>query len=182
MAKRVARLGGATGNLRIQTARYTLRYQVEHEMPFIAAQQLALNNAIRVKLSHLYQTRPRDTLWYSFGLKMLLDYKSVVRSWAMGRSRVAFRKALAERGYDQDGRAISSFPRAATEETKIAGLRGSVDFTVREEVVTAKSSDIEKDMREIVDKIIRVMLHAPKAGTGKLKQRVLWDNKQPKRK
>ncbi|RAH66816.1 chitin biosynthesis protein [Aspergillus aculeatinus CBS 121060] len=139
-------------------------------MPFIAAQQLALNNAIRVKLSHLYQTRPRDTLWYSFGLKMLLDYKSVVRSWAMGRSRVAFRKALAERGYDQDGRAISSFPRAATEETKIAGLRGSVDFTVREEVVTAKSSDIEKDMREIVDKIIRVMLHAPKAGTGKLKQ------------
>ncbi|PYH79864.1 hypothetical protein BO82DRAFT_247106, partial [Aspergillus uvarum CBS 121591] len=132
-----------------------IRYQVVHEMPFIATQQLALNSPARVKITHLYENRPRDTLWSSFGLRLLLDYKSVVRSWAMGRSRVAFRKALADRGYDQDGRAISSFPRPTAEATQIAGLRGSIDFTVREEVITAKSPDIEKDMREIVDRIIK---------------------------
>ncbi|PYI21737.1 hypothetical protein BO86DRAFT_348959 [Aspergillus japonicus CBS 114.51] len=177
MARGAARLGGPT-ELRFNSARYTIRYQVVHEMPFIAAQQLALHNPASVKISHLYKNRPRDTLWSSFGLRLLLEYKSVVRSWAMGRSRVAFRKALADRGYDQDGRAISSFPRPAAEATQIAGLRGSIDFTVREEVITAKSPDIEKDMREFVDRIIKVMLHAPKAGTGFLKQRILWDNKR----
>ncbi|PYH45358.1 uncharacterized protein BP01DRAFT_49872 [Aspergillus saccharolyticus JOP 1030-1] len=164
--------------LRLQGALYTLDYQVEHKMPFIATQQLAMNNnPVRLKIAHMYKTRPRDTLWYSMSHRLLLSRKSVVRTWALGRSRVAFRKALEERGYDRDGRAIPSVPRAKEEEKRLTSLRGTADFTVREEVIKAKFSDIEKDMRHIVDRMIKTSLAAPVADKDKVspvQQRVLY--------
>ncbi|RAL11022.1 uncharacterized protein BO97DRAFT_110648 [Aspergillus homomorphus CBS 101889] len=155
--------------LRLKTALYGINYHTDHIMPYIARSQLLLpKNPVKCKISHLYQNRPRDTLWYSMSHSMISSYKSVVRSWALGRSRVAFRKAMEARGYDRDGRAISSFAREPQEAKHIDGLRGTLNVIIQEPVLNAKSSEIERDMDLIVHEVIQTMLKDPNVKKGKV--------------
>ncbi|GMF79212.1 hypothetical protein F9C07_2108387 [Aspergillus flavus] len=140
------------------TKQFTLRYVPKHVISPIASRYLASpTNPIRFKIQHLYATRDRTTLWWRVSLQHLQQQKRVVRSWCARRVRIAFQRALKERGFDTEGRRIrpSSGEGAAVSDGEGDNLVGSVDILVRPQCVQEDYATVQADMNTLVDSLIQ---------------------------
>ncbi|KAE8159410.1 hypothetical protein BDV40DRAFT_241450 [Aspergillus tamarii] len=140
------------------TKQFTLRYVPKHVISPIASRYLASPiNPIRFKIQHLYATRDRTTLWWRVSLQHLQQQRRVVRSWCARRVRIAFQRALKERGFDTEGRRIrpSSDESGALSEGNCDNLVGSVDILVRPQCVQEGYAAVQADMDSLVDSLIQ---------------------------
>ncbi|KAE8349012.1 hypothetical protein BDV28DRAFT_142097 [Aspergillus coremiiformis] len=139
------------------TKQFTLRYVPKHVISPIASRYLASPiNPIRFKIQHLYAQRDRNTLWWRVSVQHLQQHKRVVRSWCARRVRLAFRRALKERGFDAEGQRIGSDMdgNIGTSEGKNDNLIGSIDIYVRSQCVQEAYSVVQADMNSLVDSLL----------------------------
>lgn len=92
--------------------------------------------------------RPRDCLWWTVAASLNISKKSAVRRWATRRISNAFRAALQEKGFDQEGR---------VEENGLTDLRQDLRGSLRMDI-TARSlinerTVIETEMRRLVEQL-----------------------------
>ncbi|KAJ6151276.1 hypothetical protein N7470_007870 [Penicillium chermesinum] len=103
----------------------TLRYTPKNVIPPVAARYMSAPfHPIRPKITHMYQTRDKNTLWWRTSVTSLHSEKKVVRSWCARRARSAFRHALAKQGFDEFGRPL---PDSNQQEI----FKGSMEVIVR---------------------------------------------------
>ncbi|KAE8372256.1 hypothetical protein BDV26DRAFT_104827 [Aspergillus bertholletiae] len=137
------------------TKQFTLRYVPKHVISPIASRYLASPiNPIRFKIQHLYATRDRTTLWWRVSLQHLQQQRRVVRSWCARRVRLAFQRALKERGFDAEGRRIKPSSDEPSE-GKDGNLVGSIDILVRPQCIQENYATVQADMNSLVDSLIQ---------------------------
>ncbi|KAJ5092558.1 hypothetical protein NUU61_007428 [Penicillium alfredii] len=126
-----------------------LRYWNRPIMPPVASRYLGSPlHPIRPKISHIYASRDRDTLWWRVSIAPLQSLKRVVRSWCGRRVRLAFRQALHQQGFDELGRAIPS------EFSPKEDLTGSLEITIRTPCVQASFETVQKDANHLLENIL----------------------------
>lgn len=137
------------------TSQFTLRYN-PHQVPSPTAllYMTSPSNPLRPKITHMYATRDRNTLWWRVSVNQL-SFKKVVRSWCARRVRAAFRQALLDRGFDGEGRKIvqdaEGGPKVET------GLKGTAEIIVHPASIKAEHADVQKEINSLVDTLLQKM-------------------------
>ncbi|EAW08854.1 uncharacterized protein ACLA_097960 [Aspergillus clavatus NRRL 1] len=154
---------------------FVMRYVPQTKIPPVAARYLGSNtNPIRVKVQDMYTHRNPETLWWRVSLQPLQSFKRVVRSWGARRARLAFRQALAARGFDPEGRRLVSQAQGSeTEQQSLQGLKGSLEFIVRPQSVKDEYAAVRKEM----DYLLHTLLTHLRAGERQAKSRTRKEGK-----
>ena len=151
------------------TSLFILKYSPKLANPPVAHRYLeAPNHPLRPKIAHMYAHRDTDTLWWRIGKQKLQPFRGVVRSWCARRARIAFRQALAARGFDREGRKIQSHARG--EDTTAAtaglvlerGLVGSVEIVLLPPCMKEKFPTVQEQMASMLDTLIQEIARSPK--------------------
>lgn len=144
----------------VSTNLFMLRYNWKHIRNHVANRYLrSPTHPISPKIAHMYAHREENNLWWTVSVQPLMPYRRVVRSWCARRTRVAFKQALKERGFNREGR--MSLDKTATtaatpSETEIPGdgLTGTVELIVYPPCVKEKFPVIQKEMSSMVDTLL----------------------------
>ncbi|RJE19191.1 hypothetical protein PHISCL_08468 [Aspergillus sclerotialis] len=134
------------------SANFAFRYEPTFVVPFIAGRYLMSQlHCLRPKLDHFYRNCDRQVLsWMVRSSIKRTEYKQAPRVWAHRRTRVAFRNALKERGFDPQGKRIGNTPGAVLE----GDFTGSLTILIRKECVTQDFPTIQKDLSQLLDRVL----------------------------
>jgi hypothetical protein len=142
-------------------------YTIENAIQPIAARCLNAGrpHPLEPRIKYLYETRERGILWWSVTHSEVYHLKRVVRSWCARRLRNAFRDALRDRGFDEDGRLLVLDSNGNIIDKKNR-LKGTLELRMRNRLVEAKYVDVVEQAGRIVDEL-RYQHLRPKQTTGK---------------
>lgn len=158
----------------VSTELFLLKYSPKISTPPVAKRYLAVpNHALRPKIAHMYAHRDRNTLWWRVAKGPLQSYNGVVRSWCARRTRLAFKQALAARGFDEEGRKIlnragnggmttttTTTTTTAAETGLDRGLVGSVEIAIQPACIRSRFSTIQEEMGSILDTLLQEMIRS----------------------
>jgi hypothetical protein len=142
-------------------------YTLENAIQPIAARCLnaGRSHPLEPRIKYLYETRERGILWWSVAHSEVYHLKRVVRSWCARRLRNAFREALRDRGFDEDGRLLVLDSSGNIIDRK-KRLKGTLELRMRNPLVDAKYVDVVEQAGRIVDEL-RYQHLRPKQTPGK---------------
>ncbi|KAF2839739.1 hypothetical protein M501DRAFT_1015832 [Patellaria atrata CBS 101060] len=103
-------------------------------------------NPLIIRTRRSYESRDTETLWWQIRVGLDISKKRVVRSWCKRRLREAFIEALKGRGLDANGRRL---------ETAKPGLKGSLVFVGRPNLLTVKFEQLKMDCKTLMDTLQR---------------------------
>lgn len=152
----------------VSTSLFVLRYSPKLVNPPVAHRYLeAPNHPLRPKIAHMYAHRDTNTLWWRVAKQKLQPFKGVVRSWCARRTRIAFRQALAARGFDREGRKIQSHAQDGVATAAAApglerGLTGSVEIVVLPPCMKEKFSTVQEQTASMLDTLIQEVAKSSK--------------------
>lgn len=144
----------------VSTNLFMLRYNWKYIRNHVANRYLGSpTHPINPKIAHMYAHREENNLWWTVSVQPLMSYRRVVRSWCARRTRVAFKQALRERGFNWEGRRLlgkMATPTMTPSELGIPGddLTGTVELIVHPPCVKEKFPVIQKEMSFIVDALL----------------------------
>lgn len=92
----------------------------------------------------------KDPLWWNV-LGKVEVHPRVVRSWAINRTRVAFKAALKKKGFDEKGNRLEEAVAAGYEDKP---LTGSVQFLVTQGAVAASWAEVKAEAERILERVM----------------------------
>ncbi|OQE17889.1 hypothetical protein PENSTE_c019G01816 [Penicillium steckii] len=140
-----------SSRLNASSVNFLVRYNPRHTIPTIASRYLtAPGHPLRPKISHMWDIRSKDELWWRVNIDLQLSrYKRVIRSWAARRARLAFTQALAHHGLDTTGHPLPS-----ASNTPPDPLLGSMEIFVLPPSLTHKVDVLQEDANYLLQVIL----------------------------
>ena len=122
---------------------FRVRFSPENNPSFVANRYLNVLelHPLRPKIAYMLARRERNILWRSLLPGTMTGGKRVLRSWCARRVQIAFREALRQHGFDNEGRRLVLDPQG-TLLRKEAGLQGSLDIRLDRSLIQEKSDEI----------------------------------------
>ncbi|KAE8150029.1 hypothetical protein BDV25DRAFT_155188 [Aspergillus avenaceus] len=139
------------------TKQFSLRYNPKNVISPIAFRYIRMPaNPIRPKIMDMYANRDRDCLWWRVSIQQLQQNKKVVRSWCARRVRLAFTNALKDRGYDNEGRRLTSEleEQEVSQDSSHSNMTGYLEIVVHTPCITEKYSSVQADMQSVIGALI----------------------------
>ncbi|KAK8212837.1 hypothetical protein M8818_003002 [Zalaria obscura] len=117
------------------------------------------NHPLNTRIKERLSANDRNTLRWLFicPAGFCAQYKHVIQAWSKRRMRAAFRKALEERGFDDEGRLLGTEANNGAagkgKGERKYGIKGALRVNLTPEVVVAKPEEVMESARWLVKKV-----------------------------
>ena len=115
-----------------------------------------------------WDARPRVGLWWHATGNTMLGKKAVVRRWCGRRLKNAFREALEERGFDEDGKGLFG-----------GALTGCLEMDTKEGIVKAKFEEVKREAGMVVEHVMKMCQRGAELNRGSDANRGKWRMPMP---